>query len=294
MKIARAGWTSASFLVYAGALIVLAAAFAWLGVISAHHGKGAFAGWAVLFYATAEACAVGLLIRGRRVAAGLFAFVSVGILAVMVGAFLHWFGWLHTGSAPFSGFHWGALAIELSTLLAALVAIRVFRFPLLVAIAAGVGWYFVTDVLSSGGNWSAWVTLLVGLAFFFTGLAIDGGESRLYGFWMHAAAGLTIGGALLYFWHLSDTQWTLIIVTSLVYIAVGAAARRSSYAVLGAVGLALATGHFALNATFGIGDGELFGPPQDWVGPVAYLCLGFFLALVGLLLSRRGDAAETA
>ena len=272
---------------------MLVAAWAWLGVISAHHGKGAFAGWTVAFYGVAEVCALGLLSKGRRVAAGVFAFVAVGMFAVLVGAFLHWFGWLHAGSAPFSGFHWGALAVELLTLIAALVAIRVFRFPLLVLIAAGVGWYFVTDVLSSGGNWSAVVTLLVGLAFFVTGLAIDAGESRPFGFWLHVVAGLTVGGALLDFWHSSDTQWALIIVASLVYIAVGAAARRSSYAVIGAIGLALATGHFALNATFGIGGGQSFSRPHDWAAPVAYLCLGFFLAFVGLLLSRR-NAAESA
>jgi hypothetical protein len=319
VKAVRAGWTSASFLVYAGALTALLGAFAWQTVISAEHGKGAFAGWSVLFFAVALALAAGLFVGGRRLVAGLFAFVALGLFGVMVGAFFSWFGWLKNKESPFGGFHWGDLGLELLVLLAALVALRIFRFPLLVAVAAAVAWFFVTDLISSGGNWSATVTLLVGLALFPAGLRLGGGL-RPYGFWVHVVAGLTVGGALLYFWHSGDGEWALIIVASLVFIAVGAAATRSSYAVLGAVGLALATGHYAASpyvpffpvesagesivsasATAGGTNGSLgtegsysvhhYAP---WQGPVAYLCLGLFLVLVGMLLFRRGDSADQA
>jgi hypothetical protein len=272
---------------------VLIALFSLLGVISSEHGKGAFAGWAVVFFLVIEACAVTLKQRGRPVAAGLFAFVAVGLFAVTLGAFFSWFGWLHGGGAPFSGFHVGLLAIELLTLIAAFAALRVFRLPLIVAIIAGLGWYFVTDMLSSGGNWTAVVTLLVGIVLFFVGLSLDGGDSRPYGFWVHFVAGLTVGGSLLYFWHSGDFRWTLIIIASLVFIGIGSAARRSSWAVLGAIGLALATGHFALDRGINLG-GESVSRPENWIGPVAYLCLGFFYVLLGLMLSRRGDAAERA
>jgi hypothetical protein len=289
VKIVRAGWTSSSFLVYAGALTALAGAFAWQGVISEEHGKGVFAGWSVLFFAVAEACAFGFLARGRRLVAGLGAFVGVGLFGVMVGAFFDWFGWLHAGDTPFSGFHWGLLGLELLIVVAALAAIRVFRFPLLVAIAAAVAWLFVTGLVSSGGNWTAVVTLLIGLALFFTGLGLDGGEARPYGFWVHVVAGLTTGGALLYWWHSGDGEWALIIVAALVFVAVGAAARRSSYAVLGAAGLVLATAHYSIGETFGLFESD-FGARTTWAAPVAFLCLGLFLVLIGLLLHRRGPA----
>ena len=292
MKIARAGWTSGSFLVYTGALTVLFSLFALLGVIAADHGKGAFAGWTVVIFLAIEACAVGLRQKGRPVAAGTFAFVAVVMFGVLVGAFFNWFGWLHGGHAPFSGFHFGLLGVELFTLVAAFVAIKAFRFPLISLITAGLGWYFVTDVLSSGGNWSAVVTLLVGLTLFFVGLAFDGGDSRPYGFWVHFVAGLTVGGSLLFFWHSGDFKWTLIIITSLVFIAIGSAARRSSWTVFGAIGLAAATGHFAVGATLSLGGNSL-ARPQTWVGPISYLCLGFFFAFLGLLLTRRGDTDAT-
>jgi hypothetical protein len=284
-----------SFLAYTGALTALVAAVAWLGVISDDHGKGAFAGWSVLFWALAEVLAFGLLGRGHRVAAGLFGFVGLGLFALMVGAFFSWFGWL-PDDKPLGGFHIGILALQLLVLIAASIDLGIFKFPLFALVLAGLGWYFVTDLLSSGGNWSAWVTLFVGLFLFVMGLANDGGDTRPYGFWVHVVAGLTIGGALLYWWHSSDFQWALIIVFGIVFMAVGAGIRRSSYALLGTIGLFLATWHYA------VGSGssrsvDIFGRespsgPASWAGPVAFLCLGLFLALLGMVFWRDTDPLE--
>ncbi len=289
MKVVRAGWTSASFLVYTGALLALLAAVAWQSVISAEHGKAAFAGWSALFFAVAATLAGWFRARGRALVAGLFAFVAVALFAVMVGAFFSWFGWL-SGDDPLHGFHWGNLGLALLALLAALAARRVFCFPLLVAIAAAAGWYFVTDLLSSGGNWSAAVTLLVGIAFFVRGLTLDRGDSRPFGFWWHVGAGAAVGGALLYWLHASDADWAGILVIALIFVAVGSLLRRSSYAALGAIGLALATGHYAIPESLPVFRSET-EQPTTWAGPVAYLCLGLFLVLLGIVLQRRRDAA---
>lgn len=281
----RAGWATGSFLAYTGALLALVASAAWLSVIDSNHSQGAFAGWSVLFWFVAEVIAFMLLGRGRRVVAGLFGFVGLGLFALMIGAFFSWFGWL-PHDKPLGGFHLGLLFLELLVLIAAAIDLSIFKFPLFVFVLAGLGWYFVTDVVSSGGNWSAWVTLFIGLFLFVMGLGNDGGDTRPYGFWVHVVAGLTIFGALLYWWHTSDFQWALIVVVGLVFMAVGAGIRRSSYAVIGTVGLVLATGHYSLGETFGIGGGELRAP-TTWAGPVAFLCLGVFLAFVGMVLWRR-------
>jgi len=289
----RARWATGSFLCYAGALIGLVAAASWLSVVSDDHGEGAFAGWSVLFWAAAEVLAFWYLRRGRKVVAGLFGVVGLGLFALMIGAFFSWFGWL-PHDKPLGGFHVGLLALVLLVLIAAFVDIRIFRFPLFSLPIAGLGWYFVTDVLSSGGNWSAWVTLLVGLFLFVAGLGNDGGDSRPYGFWVHVVAGLTIGGALLYWWHSSDADWALIIVIGLVFMTVGSAIRRSSYAVIGTIGLVLATGHYAIGETFGLAA-DTPSAPTSWAGPVAFLCLGLFLVLVGMILWRRdAEDIETA
>ncbi len=286
----RAGWATGSFLAYVGALIALIAAVAWLSVIDSERSQGAVAGWSVLFWVIAEVLAFALLGRGRRVVGGLFGFVGLGLFALMVGLFFSWFGWL-PHDKPLGGFHLGLLLLELLVLIAAAIDLSIFKFPLFVLVLAGLGWYFVTDLVSSGGNWSAWVTLFIGLFLFVMGLGNDGGDTRPYGFWVHVVAGLTIFGALLYWWHSSDFQWALIIIVGLVFMAIGAGIKRSSYSVIGTVGLVLATWHYALggsptNRFIGAGE-EPPSTPASWAGPVAFLCLGLFLVLVGMILWRR-------
>jgi hypothetical protein len=288
----RARWATGPFLGYAGALIALAASVSWLSVIDSNHSQGVLAGWSVLFWFVAEVLALALLARGRRVVAGLLGFVGLGLFAVMVGSFFSWFGWLPSDK-PLGGFHLGLLFLELLVLIAAAIDLAIFKFPLFMVVIAGLGWYFATDIVSSGGNWSAWVTLFIGLFLFVLGLGLDGGDTRPYGFWVHVVAGATIGGALLYWWHSSDFQWALIIIVGLLFMAVGAGIRRSSYGVFGTIGLVLATGHYSLGETFGLGSEPR--APTTWAGPVAFLCLGLFLMLVGMMLWRRGETpAETA
>jgi hypothetical protein len=285
----RAGWASASFLVYTGALTVLLAAV-WLNsILSGRYSTAAFVGWSALVLACAAFCAAAFRVSGRPLLAGLFAFVTVPLFAIFVGALEHWFGWLPHGFSPFGGFHPGLLLLELLTLFYALWALRVFHQPLLVLAIAVVGWYFVTDFLSSGGNWSAWVSLLFGL-FFLLPTAFAAG--RVYGFWLHVVAGLTIGGALLFFWHTTDWNFILIALVGLVYVFFGGAIRRSSWAVLGAVYLLLTTIHFVdkwfgdvnpLNLLFGFGG----HPKHDWARPLGFVVLGFVYVALGILLHRR-------
>lgn len=288
----RAAWTSASFLVYAGALTVLASAL-WLdSVLSDNYTAPAFVGFSVLVLLGAVACAFAFKFAGRPLLAGLFAFVSVPLFAVVIGALEDWFGWLPHDS-PLGGFHWALLLLELLTLLAAIWALRAFRHPLLVLAVAFVSWYFVTDFLSSGGNWSAWVSLLYGLFL----LPFAFGANPVYGFWLHVVSGLTIGGALLWFWHTSDWDYVLIGLVGLAYVLFGGAARRSSWTVLGAVGLFLTTFHF-VDKWFGSLNpfAFLFGaneePKHDWARPLGFVVLGFVYVALGILLRLREPASS--
>jgi hypothetical protein len=69
---------------------------------------------------------------------------------------------------------------------------------LLVFVVATTAWFFVTDLLSNGGDWTAIVTILYGLVLLTWPLASTP-RSRIYGFWLHVVAGVTIGGGLLWF-----------------------------------------------------------------------------------------------
>jgi hypothetical protein len=139
----------------------------------------------------------------------------------------------------------------------------------------------------------------------------DGRGSRIYGFWLHVVAGLTIGGGLLWFFHKSDFDWIVIAFVALGYIALGNRLVRSSWVVLAAWGLFQVTTHFAEKwaevqflAFFPLG---LFFLPffglstsnatkqHPWAAPLAYGVLGLVLIVIAqLLVRRRRDAIAAA
>jgi hypothetical protein len=280
-------WTTASFLLYAGGLTVLGSALGSLSYLTRSYGDGAFVLWSLLVLTVLYVIAHGFRIRDRWIAAGVFAFASVLAWGVFIGALWTWFGWLHSTSfsSPFGGFSVARLSLVLLVIAAAVDDRRRFRFPFISAITVFVAWYFVTDLISGGGDWSAVVTLLIGLLY----LAIGSGSDSPSSFWFHLGAGLLIGGALLYWWRNSDTDWALIAVAALAFVSVAYGTKRSSWAVLATVGLFLSGAHFASewsNDTItvtGITD------TRGWVPYAVFAFVGFLLVALGL--RRRGAAA---
>lgn len=289
-------WSAWSFLVYAGGLTVLVAAGSWLTYFNAKSGDAGYAGWTLLVLALLAAVAIGFRRTAHPVAAGVFAFAAVIAFVAFVSAVWTWFGWDSASStSSFHGFHLAQLLLELLWLVAALIAVLLFRFPLLAAQAVLAGWIVVTDLISNGGGWSAVVTLFVGLVYLFVALAVDGGPGRPYGFWLHVGSGLLIGGGLLWFWHGGNVEWTLIAIASVVYVLFSQVVGRSSWAVLGAVGLVLASVHFALEWShvqvifFSGGSGA----ERPWVAPLVFTCLGSVLVALGVVISRRSASVTT-
>lgn len=291
MQAVRAPWTSASFLLYAGGLVIFAATLALLGTLGGDYGAAAFVGWSALVFVVLLDLAVGFRVARRPLAAGLFALSMVVALAVLVGALEEWAGWLAHTDAPFSGFHLDHFAIELTLLIGAVAARHVFRFPLLVLVSTGAAWFFVTDLLSNGGNWSAVVTLFFGLVAMLVGLAAD----RVYGFWVHVVAGVTIGGAFLTFWHSSTFDWILIAIASVLYVLLGSGIARSSYVVLGAFGLFLVTSHFVFKWFLSFGLYFIFEESgsnnESWAAALSYAVYGLVLMFLGMWLARRRGVA---
>lgn len=292
MKAAKPRWTTASFLLYAGGLTVLGAALAALAYLSGHYGKAAYAGWAALILVVLYAKAHAFRRSDRWIAAGIFGFASVIAWAAFVGALWSWFGWLSGASASsFGHFSVARLSLELLVLAAALDDLRRFRFPFIASIAVFVGWFFVLDLLSAGGNWSAVVTLFVGLAYLMAGAA----SSRPTAFWLHLAAGMLIGGSLLYWWHGSDADWALVSVAALVYVGIAYASKRSSWAVLATFGLIAAGAHFAAewsHNTVSLSTSGAVSSFSGWVPSLVFAFVGFLLVLLGLASRRDAQSAK--
>ena len=311
MNAVRVPWSDASFLAYLGGITILVSVLALLSVEAADNGASGLVGWSGLVFVVLVALASLSLRSGHFVTAGLFALSAVVGFAVFFGALLAWFGWLpETNGGVFRGFRFWLLVLELATVVAAIVALRIFRFPLLVFAVAAASWFFLTDLVSGGGDWSAIVTIAYGLALLAVAVAYDSGGSRIYGFWLHVVAGMTIGGGLLWFFHGGDFDWILIAAAALLYIALGERLLRSSWAVLAAWGLLQVTTHFAERwadvrfvAFFPLGffffpffglNGNEPSEHHTWAAALAYALLGLVFIVIAQLLARRSREATTA
>lgn len=283
-------WTSASFLLYLGGLTVLGAAVAALAYVSGEYGSGgSFVAWTLLPLSVLLAVALAFRRRGEWTAAGLFAVAAVAMWIAFAGSLLDWWGWLPEDEGnPFAGGHWGAWLLTVLVLAGAVAALRTFRFPLLVVYTLSTSYYLVVDVLSGGGSWSAVLTLFVGFAYLALGVALDNGPRRPYGFWLHVAAGLAIGGALLYWWHSSDADYALLTCAGLAYVGVAGLTGRSTWAVLGAGAILAAGAHWIREWTSAAIPFVM--PGRNWVPPLGFAVVGFAFVLLGLALQRRRPA----
>ena len=94
MTAVRVPWSSASFLVYAGGLTILAATFTLLSTTADEHGAGGFVWWSLLVFIVLSAVAFAASWTGHLVTAGVLALSSVASFVIVLGAVLDWFGWL--------------------------------------------------------------------------------------------------------------------------------------------------------------------------------------------------------
>jgi hypothetical protein len=284
-------WTSSTFLVYTGGLTVLGGAIGALAYLSTRYqGAGQGSAWALLILVTLYAIAVLLLLGGRPIAAGIFAFASVIAWIIFVAVVFSWWGWTNGSFRDFGHWSWARLAFEILIVVVALAVLRIFRFPFIALISTVVGWVFVIDLITAGGNFTLAVSLVVGLLYFLAGSVSD----RPSAYWLHLVGGLLVSVPILVWCHTSTFDFAVIAFMSLVYVAVAHATRRSSWAFFGTVGFFLVTIHFLVGSPTGIAQGAINGRAPSisaWSFPLGFGLLGFWLVLLGLLGRRLREPA---
>jgi hypothetical protein len=289
VEVVRPRWSTWSFLVYAGGLVFATAIGGWVSYLATHSGHAAEVLWALLAFALLTAVAEAFRRTGHPVTAGVFAFTAVAGFVGFVAELWKWFGWRVDPQSP-RGFNLSLLALELLWLAAAVWAVRRYRFPLIVAHIALATYMFLLFLFSNGGWWTSVVSIVVGLAFLIAAVTVDAGAQRPYGFWLHVAAGLAIGGGVLYwFRHGGTIEWTLVVLASIAYVFLASSLRRSSWAVLGVLGMFIAADHFVLEWTrinFFFSEGEGSRP---WVPALVFTVMGALLVALGLVVSRRAQ-----
>jgi hypothetical protein len=292
-------WSSSSMLVYVGGLVALLATTALIAIAGEDGGRWAALGAAVVAAAVAFALAELLARADRAIAAGvaatlalLFAVGALGVVLDLVGAF----------DLTLDDWQPASLVLEAGVVGGAFLAVRRYRAPLLVLPAAVAVWVAIADLgsLVSWGDAEELLSLGVGAVLAAAGVALDRAGRPAYAFWLHTVGALAVGGAVVAL--AGDSGWPVVAAIALLFVAAAFALRRSSYAVLGAIGILVAATLFAVDP-IGVVAGVLpFAPPsggdslEGWQVALSYLVAGLLLAAIGVAgrlwrLPRSGPVA---
>lgn len=280
-------WSSASALVYIGGFVALFATLGLLGIAESDGGDWALVGAALVAGLVSFGLAVALQAAERAIAAGVAATFGVLFAGFTTGALLEAAGAL---DADIGDYQPATLLVEAVLVAASLAAIIRFRAPLLVLPAAATFWLAVTD-LGSLGSWDDAGELLsigAGAILVLGGVAVDRSGREPFGFWLHVVGGLAAGGGLAVL--AGDDAWVLTALVGLGFVAVAFVLGRSSYAVLGAIGILIATTLFAadpLSLAGGVFPFFPGGPPEGesldaWQVATSFLVAGLVLAGIGV------------
>lgn len=293
-----ANFDLAHVLWYAGALIVIGAMGLFSTVAFSQMGAGALVGTAVVYAALFTAAGHYLWhAKGLPIPGGLLVTVAVAMTPLAVFGVQEGLGWWGRFGEPgqYKDFYvWikgSWLAMEIATLVAALIAVRFYPFGFIAMVAAVALWFLSMDLAPwIGGtqdfDWALrrTVSLWFGLALILVSWVVDLRQSRAdYAFWLHLAAIAAFWGGLT----LQDSDSELgkfaycLINVGLIGLAIFLT--RKVYAVFGAMGIAFYLGHLADKV---FKDSLLF--------PFALSLIGVGVVAAGLLYRRHRPAILAA
>ena len=273
---------------YLGGTLALGACTWLLGDSWARYGSGP--GLALLLvYAAAFALGSGLLLRrGWWVPGGLLASLVVALVPAIVFAFEQVTGlWPEGDDAGYADFYdWigsSWFAMEVATIAAGLLALRLVRFPFLVAPVAFAAWFASMDAAevvfgrSPATHERIGVSIAFGAALIGAGVVLDRRDARPFGFWCHLFGLMALQGSscALAFAH-GSAGVAAIGILGLAQIAAAVHLRRRTYLVFGGLNAFGWTCYLAFDV---FGGTSLF--------PLALIAIGLAFIGLGITLERR-------
>ena len=276
---------------YAGALIVIGAMGLFTTLAFARLGGGVLALIALVYAVVLTAAGRHLWQRGMRILGGLLITAAVTMAPLFTYGVQHALGWwTHAAPGNYRDFYiWikaSWLPMELATIAAGVVALRLWRFPFLIAPIAFALWFMSMDLVPwvFGEGWDSWdqrriVSLWFGLAMLVVAWAVDVRARGDFAFWLHLFGLLAFWGGLT----LLDSQGELgkafYCLINLVLLLLALFLDRRAYAVFGALGVTAYLAHLA---------GEVFR--DSLLYPFALSLIGALIITAGLFIHRRQAA----
>lgn len=297
----RAPFDAEGFLLYFGGLVAALASAALLDALWDDHGAGLMFLFTALTLAFFAVLAAGALRSGRYVVGGLLTFVVVSLVPLLVYAFERWIDvWPSRDPGDVGLFHStiqaGWVAMEIVTILAAVGALYLTRFPFLVAPLGFVLWYLSMDLapLFFGEHPSnderAWVSIGIAVLLMAGAALVEARGLRPYGFWGHLFGILALAGGLLWLWNDSDGGWIGIAAVSLAALLVGLLLHRPVYAVFCGFGLLGTAEHFIDKWAQGAPSPlALDTGGSSWPGALAFVLVALSLMALGLAAGVYGE-----
>lgn len=280
---------------YFGALIIISAMGLFSTLAFSLIGPGALLATAVVY-------AVGFVLLGHRMwhrnglitPGGLLITAAVSMAPLAIFSAQEMFGlWGELGKpGQFkSFFHWikgGFVPMEVGTILAALVAIRFYRFPFILFIAAVALWFMSMDLAEwlkgSSASFSERrnVSLIFGLVLIPVAWAIDlRRRDQDFGFWIHLVGIVTFWCGLTFQESSSELGKFLYFLINLGLIGLAVYLSRRVYAVFGGIGVMTYLGYLSSKV---FKNALLF--------PFALSLIGLAIIGLGVLYFRNAEKIE--
>ncbi len=229
---------------------------------------------------------------------GLLITVAVSMAPLAIFALQDMLGWWAGQAKPgnYRDFYiWikgGFIPMEVGTIIASLIALRYYRFPFILMIAAMALWFMSMDVADWLKGIDAYasfslrqkVSMVFGLVLIPIAWAVDlARKDKDFGFWLHLVGAITFWGGLSAQSSDSELSKFVYCLINLALIGFAVFLSRRVYAVFGGLGLMMYLGHLAYRV---FKDSLMF--------PFALSLLGLGVIGLGLLYYRRSAAINAA
>lgn len=287
---ARGSFQLAHVAFYFGAMLIMAAmgwllTEAWMSL-----GDGALLVIASLYILLITLFALKLQRRGQPVAAGVLAAVAVSIVPLAVFAIERLVGWwpVHDTQANYHHYYTyvqsGWLAMELATVLAGLLMLRLIPYPFIVMPIAVALWFMSMDlsewVFGSPFSWEQRreVSLWFGLGMLVVFVVVDGRTREDYAHWGYLAGLAAFWGGLTLVDNGSELGKALYCLINIALMGMAVLLRRPVFMVFGALGVAAYLGYLSYDV---FAESLLF--------PVVVTLIGLGVIWLGLVYQKRRE-----